>query len=439
MATSLATRPLSPGLVRPIGARPATILALALPPLFLHADHQPALSVGVGGTTFEGRLSDLAVLAVLAVAAVEARRRGLAALRPALALWVAAAALCVWIVAAALYGPAVLPGYPLAENVATAAKFVEYALLAPAVALLVHDDRDLRPALLVLVGWSALATLVGLLQLAGLDFLDVSDPGRQRSFLGHHDFAALSGAALLVGLATLVLEGSRRGVALAAGTLGMILAAPLAGVAGLVLAVPTLLLLARRIRPYPARRALAAVGIAATVALGTAGMRSETLTDFLGFLREDEPTQEIESYSQRTLLAYIGFRIFLDHPLVGVGLRGSEEPAAFEPYLADARERFPDASPLAFPSPERKYGVQSLYVQSLADLGLIGFGLLLALLAAALVVARRGLAGDAGILGLLWLLLAVGLWGAQGLVAGLPLAALTWIALGLVAAGASRR
>ncbi len=65
--------------------------------------------------------------------------------------------------------------------------------------------------------------------------------------------------------------------------------------------------------------------------------------------------------------------------------------------------------------------------------------LLLALLAAALAVARRGLGGDAGILGLLWLLLAIGLWGAQGLVAGLPLAALTWIALGLVAAGAARR
>jgi hypothetical protein len=35
--------------------------------------------------------------------------------------------------------------------------------------------------------------------------------------------------------------------------------------------------------------------------------------------------------------------------------------------------------------------------------------------------------------GLLWLLVAVGLWGAQGLVTGIPLAALTWLALGLAA------
>jgi hypothetical protein len=439
VATSLATRPLSPGLVRPIGARPATVLALALPPLFLHAERQPSLSLDVGSATFDGRLSDLALLAVLVVGAVELRRRGLGALRRSLPLWLAAAAVCAWIVAAALYGPAVLPDYPFAENLVTATKFVAYALLAPAVALIVRDRDDVDLLTRFLVGWAAIASAVGVLQFLGVDIFDAWPAGRrQPSLLGHHDFATLSGASLAVGLASLVREGRRRATALAAGVVGLVLAAPLAGLLGVVLATAAIALVARRVAPYPVRRLAAAGAIVATVALGMIAMRAEAVSAYLEFLSDDRPTTEIETYSQRTLLAYIGLRIFLDHPVVGVGLRGSEEPAAFEPYLADARARFPDASPLAFPSEERKYGTQSLYVQAFADLGVVGAALLVALLAAGLAFAVRVARTPAGLIGLLWLLVCVGLWSAQGLVAGLPLAALTWIGLGLIAAGAAR-
>ncbi|MGE5691144.1 MAG: O-antigen ligase family protein [Pseudomonadota bacterium] len=433
----MATRLLNPALRQPLGARRAAVLALALPVLFLHAEFQPTLSVGAGSTTVDVRLSDLAVAAVVVAAAADGRARGFDVLRAGRWVWAAAGGLVAWVVAAALYGPLVLDDYPFAENLVTAAKFAEYALLAPAIALLVRSRDDLRPVALMLVAWSAIATAVGLLQLAGLDLFDVSDPGRQRSFLGHHDFAALSGAALLVGLALLVLEDRRRALPLAAGAIGLVLAAPLAGVLGLALAVAALLVVARALHPYPRRRAAAAVAAVVLVAAGTVAMRSETLTDFVRFLSTDTQTTDIESYSQRTLLLYIGARVFLDHPLVGVGLRGSEEPAAFEPYLADARERFPDASPLAFPSPERKVGVQSLYVQSLADLGIVGGALLVALLATALALARRAVRTAAGVVGLLWLLLCVGLWGAQGLVAGVPLAALTWFGIGLLVSGAA--
>jgi hypothetical protein len=82
--------------------------------------------------------------------------------------------------------------------------------------------------------------------------------------------------------------------------------------------------------------------------------------------------------------------------------------------------------------------VQSLYVQTLADLGIVGGALLLALLASALALARRATTTSMGVLGLLWLLLCVGLWGAQGLVAGVPLAVLTWLALGLLVSGAAK-
>ena len=166
-------------------------------------------------------------------------------------------------------------------------------------------------------------------------------------------------------------------------------------------------------------------------------LRGGDVAEFLRFAEDEptQPTQQVETYSHRTLLAYIGGRIFLDHPLVGVGWQGSSEPAAFEPYLADAHRRFPDTAPLAFPAPDRRHGVQNAYVQTLADLGLVGFALLLALAAAT----RGSFAGPCprarlALVGALWLLLAAGLWTAHGLVTGIPLAALTWIALGLVAA-----
>ena len=97
--------------------------------------------------------------------------------------------------------PAVL-GRPVRgrrRTLVTAAKFAEYALLAPAVPLLVRGARDLRS--------SSLRSLVRLerardrgrpgVQILGVDIFDAWAAGRrQPSFLGHHDFAALSGASL---------------------------------------------------------------------------------------------------------------------------------------------------------------------------------------------------------------------------------------------------
>jgi hypothetical protein len=68
-----------------------------------------------------------------------------------------------------------------------------------------------------------------------------------------------------------------------------------------------------------------------------------------------------------------------------------------------------------------------------ADLGIAGIVTLLALAAAAIAAGVRNLrASPNALLGLGWLAVAAGVWSGIGLVAGLPLGALTWIALGLV-------
>ncbi len=181
------------------------------------------------------------------------------------------------------------------------------------------------------------------------------------------------------------------------------------------------------------------------VVAGVVAVRADPLADFLRFLgvRDDNRPVGVETYSQRTVLAYIGGRIFLDHPVVGVGWQRSDEPEAFLPYLDDARRRFPDVVEEAFPAPGRQWGVQSLYVQAAAELGLVGLGLLLGVLAAGAALAWRaaraaavGWAGPA-LTALAVLAMLVGVWSALGMVAGIPLDAATWLALGLAVAAAA--
>ena len=151
----------------------------------------------------------------------------------------------------------------------------------------------------------------------------------------------------------------------------------------------------------------------------------------------------MQSYSQRTVLAYIGLQIFLDHPLLGVGWQGSLDEDGYGPQLAAARARFPDEPNRTFPSPNHPWGVHTAYIQALSDLGLPGLALLAALLAGALAIGVRaalraaGQAADAAFVATAWLLLVAGLLNATGLVAGIPLEAMMWLSAGLAVAAAA--
>ena len=267
-------------------------------------------------------------------------------------------------------------------------------------------------------------------------------PGqREPSFVGIHDLAALSGAALVVGAIGVALgEGRPAGrrwslVALATGALGVVLSGAMTAVLGLWLAVAAVLLAARAVGALRARRALALAGVIVLVTAGTATMRADTIERFAEFLgiRDRVEQTGVESYAHRTLLAYIGGRIWLDRPVTGVGWQASSEEWAYGPFLDDARARFPSEPDQAFPSPEHPWGIQMLYLQVAADLGVAGIALLVGLAAAAVAAGIRGLrSSPAALVGLGWLCVAAGVWTGIGLVAGLPLEALTWIAIGLV-------
>jgi O-antigen ligase len=430
----------------------ALLLASSIPFLFLHERYQPELGTDVGSTSIDVRLSDAALLVVVLAAAGVALRQGLDRLRPAKLLWVPGIALLAWLTFATIR-PASQSDALFDDHVVSFLKLGEYALLALAVPFLVRRAEDLTLVLGGIVLWAAVAAGVALVQFFGLDVLGAWNPGwRQPSFLGHHDLAALAALAISLAVAGIVAGRARIparalfATALLAGILGLVLAGSVAAAGGLGLGSAAVWICAHRRFAPSGRRTLALVAVVAVVAGGVAAVRGDALEDFLRFVgvRGDDPPQGVETYSQRTVLAYIGLRIWRDDPILGVGWQRSSRPEIFEPYVPDARERFPDVVDLAFPAEGREWGVQNLYIQMLADAGVIGLALLLMVGAAGLVLAWRTTtyanhpwAAGAGLASLCALLVLAGEWASLGIVSGIPLQAATCLMLGLAAAGAA--
>lgn len=430
----------------------ALVLAVAIPFLFMHERFQPEVGVALGSTTVDVRSSDVAVLAVLVAAIFAARRSGLVSLRAGRTLWITGAALLAWL-AFQVFRPASLDDALFADHLVSYVKLVEYGLLAVCVPLLVRRGRELTILVGAVVLWSAVATAVAFLQLFGADVFAVSTSGwRYSSFLGRHDLAALSALALSAGAAGIVARRSSLPaaplypLALAAGAFGLVLAGSVAAAGGLAIGAVGLWLAARGRFSPSWRRTAALAGLVVAVGLGVAGARSEALEDFLRFvgLHGERTAVGVESYSQRTVLAYIGLRIAQDNPVAGVGWQRSSSVDVFEPYVDDARRRFPDVVDLAFPAEGREWGVQNLYVQMLADAGAIGLLLLLLVGASAIVLAWRAAARaptpwatGTGLLVVCALLTLAAEWASIGIVAGIPLQAATCLSFGLAAAGAA--
>jgi len=314
--------------------------------------------------------------------------------------------------------------------------------------VLVRRRIDLDLMLAVLVAWSVAASAVAVVQFFGWQILAGWPTGwRQPSFLGHHDLAGLSGAAGSVALLWLAFPrpgwGRFAAAAAVSGVIGLILSGSTAGAIGFGLAAAAAFGFARWRGRATRRRLAVIVCLPLVVVAGLVPLRSGDVGHLLRYfgIGPKEKQHNVETLVQRTLLIYIGWRIFLDHPAVGSGFESSLEPSVFSPYLPAARAKFPSSPPRAFPSPEHPWGVQNLYVQTLAETGVIGFLLLVGVFVSGLAtagrIAWRG-PPEVALLAVLLLLLCIGVWNALGTIAGIPMDALTWLALGLAAAAATR-
>jgi hypothetical protein len=263
---------------------------------------------------------------------------------------------------------------------------------------------------------------------------------RQPAFLGHHDFAALSGVALAISLAAIALPGriDRRLAVPAgiAGAIGLFLSGSLAGAIGLVAAAAVGAVVARG----SLGRAGAILGIALAVFGGVVLFRGGDVKSFLhqiGIGKKDERVR-VESYVQRTMLAYYGWRVFLDDPVAGAGWQASNDEYVYRTFLPLLHRKYPNTPEKGFPSPRHPYGIQNAYVQALADLGVIGLLLLLAALFTPLSLAfrklTRGPPEGTTLVAAMALLVSMAVLTALGLVAGIPTDALLWLAAGLCAA-----
>ena len=439
-------RALAAGRTLTLSLPASVVLAAALPILFLHVDYQPGFTLHTGGANEHVVLSDLVLVAVGAAAIWAGVRRGFAPLRAGWPIWIAGGIFLLDVGAGSVYPKLWASSYQASTHAVTAAKFAEYALLALAVPLLVRTRRDVELLAGTLVAWSVAATVAGLAQIFGADILEAWTAGRrQPSFLGHHDFASLSGAALalcLVGIALRPVWRPRAALLAVAGVsggLGLIISGSSAGAIGLGIGVAGLAVAARVRGWLDRRRALAIAAITAVAVGGVFVMRAGNINQFLRFVGIGQAKRQngVESYVQRTMLVYIGWRIFEDNPIGGAGWQASSEERVYGPYLPAAHREFPGTPEQAFPSPQHPWGVQNAYVQAMSDLGVVGLLAFLSLLASALVVIVRAAlrAPPAVAVGALaagvWLLVVMGVLSALGLVAGIPTDALLWLTLGV--------
>lgn len=392
----------------------------------LRARDLPSVELGVAGTDVDVTPADVGLLATafLALARLRASKR-LAGSRTILA----AAAFAALVVASGIPNGAVA--------IVSAGKLAELGALALGAAAYLVTRQRLHTLLVVVIGFAAAATAWGL-----VGFL-TSDRGRQASFIGEHDLAALATLALAVGLARV---HGRRGspgvlavVGLVTGVVGVVLGASLAGLLGVYFAAGAIVLVSARRGDLRWAAAAVTLAVACLATAGTLALRQGEL----GFLQAwfgpppETPGEYAASWSQRLIFSYIGGRVFLDRPVLGTGWHGLLPPEEFAVYLPDARKRFSDQPPHYFPPADGDFVPQQAYDQVLFELGLVGAAvfLVLALVAgwrAAMTTRRRSV--DGAYVPASWLASIAGALAGAALLGGSPLTALFWLALGVVAA-----
>jgi hypothetical protein len=395
-------------------------LALSL----VRAPDQPSLDVGIAGTTVSIVPADVALAALAVVAAAALARDGLARA----SRWALAAAtvfLALVLVTAAANG---------AVAFVAAGKLTLLGALGLGSLALVRTRPRLEAIVDLLILFTVAADVV-----AVFEFLRKGG-GRQASFLGEHDFAALATMPVLYGLALLFAArgGVRTWTATVAGAIGVVLGAALASLFGLYLGTAAILIVAAWRRRLALRPVAATLAVLAAVTAGTLTLRSGDL----GFLQSwfgkpaEKPGQYSSSWSQRLIYAYVGGRVFLDRPALGTGWWPELPPREFARYIDDARRRFPEEPPRYFPRTNRVFIPQQTYDQLLYELGVVGaatFAALLAALTERAIAAAREALGQLSYLPAAWLAAVVGALAGEGLFGGSPLAAVFWLTAGIVA------
>jgi hypothetical protein len=397
------------------------VFALSVVLTLLRARDQPSFGLAFGSTTADIAPEDLALLALLVLSLVEVGRHGFARCARTVAGFTIVFCLVLIGTAAANGATAFVAGV----------KLCELTILALAAMLLVRTRSRLEAVADLLILLTIAADAIGVIRFIS------GGGGRQPSFLGEHDYAAIATLPLCYGLVLLYARGHdrRAWLAVVVGSVGCVLSAALASLLGLYLAVALLVVARAIVRRLTFRDIAATVLVVGAVTAGTLTIRSGEL----GFLQSwfgkppSAPGQYASSWSQRLIFAYIGGRIFIDHPLLGTGWWSNLPPQEFAKYLPDARRHYSDQPANYFPTTE--FIPQQTYDEMLYELGIVGAALFLGLLVtvggAALRAGRHGADAVVRQLPTAWFAASLGALAGEGFFGGTPLAASFWLVVGI--------
>lgn len=400
------------------------IFAIAVGLSLVRVRDQPGLNIAFGSTTATIVPLDFALAALFLVSVATLVRTRQSRLVAATIAAACAFAILVLGTGSANGSAALVAG----------GRLVELTVLGLGALALVRRHAKLEALVDVLLLFTIAADIVGLVQFFR------QGGGRQASFLGEHDFAALAILPLLYGFVC-VFEGRRTRratLAIVAGALGCILGAALASLLGLYLGAVLLVVLAIA-RKRLDRTSLAVVVVTlAAITGGTVLLRGSELA----FLRSwfgpppSRPGEYAGSWSQRLIYFYVGERVFLAHPALGTGWYPDLPPHTYTVFLPDARKRFSDQPANYFPPADGTFIPQQTYDQILYELGVIGAVVFLALLVS---VGRAAVTATHRMRALrdvpsAWFVASLGALAGEGFFGGTPLAATFWLVVGVVVA-----
>jgi O-antigen ligase len=267
---------------------------------------------------------------------------------------------------------------PISAHGFFAASVVAYMrlVLTASFALVFHmalkDQWDMRFFNKALIAFVVTTIVVGtFLALAGIEHGDTKAlAGRSGGILGTGSFGLVSGLLLLYAFIKRDDSSCRSSqwiISLILGLIGLFLAKSAVSIFAAAGAI-TVYLVRTRSRPngIPSFLRLAAIGTIMAVAAGLAvwSFRQRDVSAFVD--------SSGGSFSQRLMFGYTGLQVFLDNPLTGVGWQASTaEEVIVSPALnAAAMEEFPGLATHLFVKPS---SVHNMYIQFLAELGIIGF------------------------------------------------------------------
>ena len=263
------------------------------------------------------------------------------------------------------------------ESATSWLRLAQSATLAWLAASVLETPRQIRLVLAAVVAGAVIAVI------ASLAVGGASVDERARGTLGPNILGLMCGFGMVIAaLANVPGRIELRAGAIAVCLVGLLLSQSVAAfvAVGFALALGAALYAAPSDSPRTSAaqrtsRIMLAVILAGLVVFGTIQqLRPEVTPGGEGF--------QAGSGTHRAILATAGLEIFERNPIVGVGWRGSNDPNVIgsREIAAEVRRRFPQARGVFFPD-VNPTSVHNLYVQLLADLGLVGFSLFLGLAA----------------------------------------------------------